>query len=63
MMELLKAKVTHDVQLEYVLYLQTRKDTEIFIRDPEALAAALEALTHREETVRALVAALEGVAP
>ncbi|HIC88894.1 MAG TPA: hypothetical protein EYP04_05785, partial [Anaerolineae bacterium] len=35
------------------------KDVENFIRDPEALAAAQEALVEREKTARALLSALE----
>ncbi|MGD2206773.1 MAG: SDR family oxidoreductase [Anaerolineae bacterium] len=40
---------------------KTRQDAKGFIRDPEALDAALEALTHREMAVRSLISALEQV--
>ena len=39
-------------------FKKTQKDAQGFIRDPEALSAALEALAHREKTVRSLVSAL-----
>ncbi|HIP99654.1 TPA: GAF domain-containing protein, partial [Candidatus Bipolaricaulota bacterium] len=39
-------------------FRRTQKDVENFIRDPEALAAAREALAEREKTVRALLSAL-----
>jgi len=42
-------------------FRETRKDAEGFIRDPEVLSAALEALAQHEETVRALISALEQV--
>ena len=39
-------------------FRRTQKDVENFIRDPEALAAAQEALVEREKTARALLSAL-----
>ncbi len=42
-------------------FRKTKKDAEGFIREPQALSAALEALARRERAVRALMAALEEV--
>ena len=44
-------------------FRRTQKDVEAFIRDPEALAAAQEALASREKTVRALIVALKEASP
>jgi hypothetical protein len=38
---------------------KTKQDATSFIRDPEALEAALEALDHRERVVRSLISVLE----
>ena len=40
-------------------FVKTRQDARSFIRDPEALEAALEALNHRERVVRSLISVLE----
>jgi hypothetical protein len=40
---------------------KTGQDAKSFIRDPKALEAALEALTHRERVARSLISALEQV--
>ena len=40
-------------------FRKTMKDAEGFIQDPQALAAALDALDQRERVVRSLLAALE----
>ncbi len=40
-------------------FQRTMQDAESFIRDPEALSAALEALVHRKKTTQALISALE----
>ena len=42
-------------------FQNTREDAKGFIKDPETLSAALEALTHREKTVRILISALERI--
>ena len=43
-------------------FQKTQRDAESFIRDTQALSAALEALARREEAVRALASALEEMA-
>ncbi len=42
-------------------FKSTMKDAKGFIKDPEALSAALEALTYREHVVHSLVSALEKI--
>ena len=43
-------------------FQNTREDAKSFIKDPKALSAAIEALTYRENTVRALISTLKRIA-
>ncbi|MEM3578783.1 MAG: hypothetical protein QXL54_00975 [Candidatus Bathyarchaeia archaeon] len=42
-------------------FQSTREDAKSFIKDPTVLSAAIEALTYREKTVRALISTLERI--
>jgi NAD(P)-dependent dehydrogenase (short-subunit alcohol dehydrogenase family) len=42
-------------------FQSTREDAKSFIKDPKVLSAAIEALTYREKTVRALISTLERI--